>query len=156
MDDDFDVSRPDLMDDLADAVEVGMEQERLPHGLVVDRRIREANLEGPQITFADRQATSNRPEPLRDPLHVVAEREMVLEQGLEAALERLIVDPKQGVHERFDIDLAGVDHGLVQDAIGVRPPEPHEMPPVEQRLEYVAEADAHHVAKASAYDREAS
>src|SRR5207247_9177224 len=103
VDDDFDFSPPDLMDDLADAVEVGVEQERLPHGLVVDRRVRETNLEGPQVSFADRQATSNRPEALRDPLHVVAEGEMVLEQGFQAAFESLIVATTEDVHERCDI-----------------------------------------------------
>src|SRR5438132_11377182 len=108
------------MNDLPHPVEVGVEQERLPHGLVVDRGVRKANLEGSQISFADRQAASNRPESFRDSLHVIAEREMVLEQGLEAALERLLVDPKQVVHERLDIELAGVGEELVQDARGVR------------------------------------
>src|SRR2546423_11519848 len=66
MDDDFDFSGPDLVDDLAHPVEVRMEQERLPHRLIVDRRVREANLEGPQVSLADREPATDRPEALRD------------------------------------------------------------------------------------------
>src|SRR5256885_3350940 len=39
------------------------------------------------------------------------------------------------VHQRLDIDLAGVRHQLVQDAIGVRPPEADHMLPGEQLFE---------------------
>jgi len=48
---------------------------------------------------------------------------VVLEQGIQAALERLVIDPEQVVHERLDVDLAGVRNQLVQDAVGVGPPE---------------------------------
>src|SRR5437016_3328608 len=154
MDDDLDVSCPNLVNDFADAVEVGVEQERLPDGLVVDRSVREANLERPEVSFADRQAASNRPEALRDSFHVVAQGEMVLEQGFQAAFERLLVHPKQVVHERFDVDLAGVRHEFVQAARRVRPPETHEMLPGEQFLDQVPEGDVHHFAERRVHDQE--
>src|SRR2546422_11070834 len=71
--DDLDVTRPDLPDNLPDAREVRMEQERLSHRLIVDRGVREPDLEGPQIAFTNRQAAAHRAETLRDRLHVRAE-----------------------------------------------------------------------------------
>jgi len=59
--------RPDLADDLAGPGRSRMEQERLPHGLVVDRRVREANLERPQVSFADREPAADRPKAFRNP-----------------------------------------------------------------------------------------
>ena len=44
MDDDLDLPGTNLVNDLADSVKVCMEQESLPDRLVVDRRVREANL----------------------------------------------------------------------------------------------------------------
>src|SRR2546428_220346 len=56
--DDLDVTRPDLPDNLPDAREVRVEQERLSHGLIVDRGVREPDFEGPQIAFTNRQAAA--------------------------------------------------------------------------------------------------
>src|SRR5438309_11080430 len=64
VDDDFDFPGPDLLHDISDAVEIGVEQERLANRLVVDRRIREADLEGPQVSLADRETAANCPEAL--------------------------------------------------------------------------------------------
>ena len=51
---DLDLARSDFPDNLADPGEVRVEQERLPHRLVIDWRVREANLERPEVAFADR------------------------------------------------------------------------------------------------------
>src|SRR5947208_3164541 len=47
MNDDLDFSPSNLVNDLADSVEVRVEQEGLSDGLVVNRRVREADLQGP-------------------------------------------------------------------------------------------------------------
>src|SRR6266571_489908 len=47
MDDQLDLTRTNLLHNLPHAREVGVEEERLPHRLVVDRRVREADLERP-------------------------------------------------------------------------------------------------------------
>src|SRR5213594_264113 len=95
VDDDFDFPGPDLLRNVSDAVEIGVEQERLANRLVVDRRICEADFEGSQISLADRETTANCPKALCDPFHVVAERQMVFEQRLQPALEGLVVDSKK-------------------------------------------------------------
>src|SRR5947209_8531544 len=64
VDDDFDFPGPDLLHDISDPVEIGMEQERLANRLVVDRRIGEADLEGPQVSLADCETAANCPEAL--------------------------------------------------------------------------------------------
>src|SRR3989454_8591053 len=69
---DLDLARSDLMDDLPDPGEVGMEEECLPYRLVVDRRVREPDLERAKVAFPDRESTADRTEPLRDPFHVIA------------------------------------------------------------------------------------
>src|SRR2546428_3366238 len=46
--DDFDLARLNLPDDLPDPREVRMKQERLPHGFVVDRRGRVTDLQLPE------------------------------------------------------------------------------------------------------------
>src|SRR5437899_3691121 len=143
------------MDDLPDPGEVRVEEERLPHGLVVDRRVREADLERPEVALADREAATNRPEPLRDALHVIAQREMVRQEGLETALELLVIEPQQAVHERLNVELAGVGDELVQDPVRVRPPEPDEMFAGEELLDQVAQGDVHDLAERSVDDQEA-
>src|SRR5439155_35556 len=47
---------------------------------------------------------------------------MVLQQRLQTAFQRLVVDPKQVVDEGLDVDFAGVRDELEQDSIRVRPP----------------------------------
>src|SRR5439155_17026591 len=111
------------------------------------RRIREADLEGPQVALADGQPATDRPEPLRDPLHVISEREMVLQQRLQTTLQRLVVNPKQAVDKALDVDFAGVRDELVQDPIGVCPPEPDEVLPGEQLLDQVAKGDVDDLAE---------
>src|SRR5881397_1366316 len=151
---DLDLARLDLMDDLPDTGEVGVEQERLPHRLVVDRRVREADLERPKVALADREAAANRPEPLRDALHVIAQGEVVGQEGLEASLQRLVIDPQQAVHERLDVELAGVGDEFVQDPVRVRPPEPNEMFAGEELLDQVAQGDVHDLAERRMDDQE--
>src|SRR5947207_13484458 len=155
MNDDLDFSRANLVNDLADSVEICVEQEGLSDRLVVDRRVREANLQGPQVSLADGQAAADRSEPLRDPLHVISEREMVLQQRLQTAFQCLVVDPKQAVDKALDVDLAGVCHELVQDPIGVCPPEPDEVLPGEHLLDQVAEGDVDDLAEGRVDDQEA-
>src|SRR2546427_3769163 len=152
---DLDFTRSDLPDDLPDPGEVRVEQERLPHGLVVDRRVREANLERPQVALADREPAADRPEPLRNPFHVMAEGQMVRQERLEASLHRLVVDPQEAIHEGLDVELAGVGEELVQDPIRVRPPEPDEVLPGEELLDQVAEGDVHDLAERGVNDQEA-
>src|SRR5436189_243958 len=84
---------PNGPDNLADPGEVRVEQEHLPHRLVVDRRVREANLKRPEVAFADREPAADCPEPLRNCFHVVAEGEVVRQERLETTFECLIVDP---------------------------------------------------------------
>src|SRR6266705_367491 len=143
------------MDDLSNPPEVRVEEERLPHRLVVDRCVREADLERPEVALADREAAANRPEPLRDALHVIAQREVVRQEGLEAALERLVIEPQQAVHEPLDVELAGVGDELVQDSVRVRPPEPDEVLAREELLDQVAEGDVHDLAEGRVDDQEA-
>src|SRR2546428_13801633 len=78
--DDLDVTRPDLPDNLPDAGKVRMEQERLSHALTVDRGVREPDLEGSQTPFTNRQAAPDRAEPLRARLRLIAEGRMVLQK----------------------------------------------------------------------------
>src|SRR2546425_886155 len=146
MNDDLDVTRPNLLNNLPDAREVRVEQERLSHRLIVDRGVCEPNLEGPQIAFTNRQTAADCAEPLRDRLHVIAEGQMVLEERLQASLQRLVVDLQEAVHERSDIELAGVRDELVQDAVRVRPPESDEVFAGEQLLDQVAQGDVHDLA----------
>src|SRR5713101_3228386 len=108
MDDDLDFSCADLVHDVADPIEVCMEEERFPNGLVIDRSVRKADLERPEVSFADREPAADRPESFRDPLHVVSEGEMVLEQGLQAAFEGLVVNPEKVIDECLDVDLSSV------------------------------------------------
>src|SRR3989454_3944959 len=152
---DLDLARSDLMDDLPDPGEVGVEEQRLPHRLVVDRRVREADLERPKVALADREASANRPEPLRDALHVIAQGEVVGQEGLEAALERLVIEPQQAVPERLHVELAGVGDELVQDPVRVRPPEPNEVLAGEELLDQVAQGDVHDLAERRMDDQEA-
>src|SRR5437867_8739183 len=151
---DLDLARSNLPDNLADPREVRVEQERLPHGLVVDRRVREANLERPEVAFADRQPTADRTEPLRYPFHVVAERKMVRQERLEAPLKRLIVDSQEVVYERLNIEFAGVGDEFVENPIGIRPPEPDEVLAGEEFLYEVAQGDVHDLAERRMDDQE--
>src|SRR5438093_10211993 len=151
---DLDLARSDLMDDLPDPGEVGVEKQRLPNRLVVDRCVREADLERPEVALADREAAANRPEPLRDALHVIAQGEVVRQEGLEAAPEGLVIDPQQVVHEGLDIELAGVGDEFVQDPVWVRPPEPDEMLAGEEFLYEVAQGDVHDLAERRMDDQE--
>src|SRR2546425_7549593 len=155
MNDDLDVTRPNLLNNLPDAREVRVEQERLSHRLIVDRGVCEPNLEGPQIAFTNRQTAADCAEPLRDRLHVIAEGQMVLEERLQASLQRLVVDLQEAVHERSDIELAGVRDELVQDAVRVRPPESDEVFAGEQLLDQVAQGDVHDLAERRMDDQEA-
>src|SRR5436309_8104585 len=152
---DLDLARSDLMDDLPDPGEVGVEEQRLPHRLVVDRRVREADLERPKVALADCEAAANRAEPLRDSLHVIAQGEVVRQEGLEAALERLVIEPQQAVHERLHVELAGVGDELVQDPVRIRPPEPDEVLAGEELLDQVAQSDVHDLAERRMDDQEA-
>src|SRR5438094_201359 len=95
MNHDLDLARSNLPDNLPDPREVSMEQEGLPYRLVVYRRVREANLERPQVALADREPAADRPEPLRDPFHVIPEGQVVCQESLQTSLEGLVVDPKQ-------------------------------------------------------------
>src|SRR3989442_5501433 len=147
MNHDLDLARSDLVDNFPDSGEVRVEEEGLPHRLVVDWRVREADLERSQVAFADREGAANRSEPLRDALHVVAQGEVVRQEGLEAALERLLIEPQQAVHERLHVELAGVGHEFVQDPVRVRPPEPDEVLAGEELLDQVAEGDVHDLAE---------
>src|SRR3989475_7509493 len=142
------------MDDLSDPRDVRVEEERLPHCLVVDGRVRETDLERPEVALADREAAANRPEPLRDALHVIAQGEVVRQEGLEAALERLFIEPQQAVHERLHVELAGVGDKLVQDSVRVRPPEPDEVLAGEELLDQVAQGDVHDLAERRMDDQE--
>src|SRR2546422_2073833 len=155
VDDDLDLAGPDLLHNVSDAIEIGVEQERLANRLVVDRRIGEANLEGPQVSLADRETAANGPEALGNPFHVVAEGQMVFEQRLQPAFEGLVVNPKQVIHERFDVNLAGVGHQLVQDPVRVRPPEPHHVLAGQELLDQVTEGDVHNLAERRMDDQEA-
>src|SRR3989442_6864296 len=129
------------MDDLSDPREVRVEEERLSHRLVVDGRVRETDLERPEVALADREAAANRPEPLRDSLHVIAQRKVVRQEGLEAALERLVIDPQQAVHERLHVELTGVGNEFVEDSGGGRPPAPAEGLAGEVLLDQVTASD---------------
>src|SRR3989454_2476723 len=151
---DLDLARSDLVDDLADPGEVRVEEERLSHGLVVDRRVREADLERPEVALADGEAAADRPEPLRDALHVIAQGEVVRKESLETALERLVIEPQQAVHQGVHVELAGVGDELVEDPVGVRPPEPNEMFAREELLDQVAQSDVHDLAKRCMDDQE--
>src|SRR5436309_2253433 len=152
---DLDLARSDLPDDLSDPGEVRVEEEGLPQRLVVDRRVRETDLERPEVALADREAAANRPEPLRDALHVIAQGEVVRQEGLEASLQRLVIDPQQAVHERLDVELAGVGDEFVQDPVRVRPPKPNEMFAGEELLDQVAQGDVHDLAERRMDDQEA-
>src|SRR5712691_6597836 len=59
VDDDLDLPRPDPLHNVSDAVEIGVEEQCLANRLVVDRRICEADLEGPQVSLADRETAAN-------------------------------------------------------------------------------------------------
>src|SRR6266487_4551583 len=155
MDDDLDLTGTNLLHDLPHAREIRVEQERLPHGLVVDRRVREADLERPQVALADREPAADRAEPLRDPLHVVAEGQMVLEERLQAAFQGLVVELQEAVDEGLDIELLRVRDELVQDSVRVRPPEPHEVLAGEELLDEVAQGDVHDLAERRMHDEEA-
>src|SRR2546425_8268137 len=76
------LARSNLVDDLPDPCEVRMEQERLPNRLVVDRRVREADLERPEASFADPEAAADSAETLREGPHVIAQRAAVYQEGL--------------------------------------------------------------------------
>src|SRR2546427_3225889 len=151
---DLDLARSDLVNDLSDPGEVRVEEERLPHRLVVDRCVRETDLERPEVTLADREPAADRPEPLRDALHVIAQGEVVRQEGLEAALECLFIEPQQAVHERLHVELAGVGDELVQDSVRVRPPEPDEVLAGEELLDQVAQGDVHDLAERRMDDQE--
>src|SRR2546427_12459554 len=152
---DLDLARSNLPDDLSDPREVRVEEERLSHRLVVDGRVRETDLERPEVALADREAAANRPKPLRDALHVIAQGEVVRQEGLEAALECLFIEPQQAVHERLHVELAGVGDKLVQDSVRVRPPEPNEVLAGEELLDQVAQGDVHDLAERRMDDQEA-
>src|SRR5438093_5312243 len=154
MNHDLDLARSNLPDDLPDPREVRVKQERLPHRLVVDRRVREADLERPQVALADREPAADRPEPLRDPFHVIPKGQVVCQESLQTSLEGLVVDPKQVVHEGLDVELAGVGDEFVQDPVGVRPPEPDEVLASEELLDQVAEGDVHDFAEGRMDDEE--
>src|SRR6266508_1348576 len=154
-DDDLDLTSTNLLHDLAHAREVRVEQERLPHRLVVDRRVREADLERPQVALADREPAADRAESLRNRLHVIPEGQVVLEQRLQATLQGLVVDPQQVVREALDVEFAGVRHELVQDPVRVRPPEPDEVLTREQFLDQVAQGDVDDLAERRMDDQEA-
>src|SRR2546426_7833835 len=151
---DLDLARSNLPDDLSDPREVRVEEERLSHRLVVDGRVRETDLERPEVALADREAAANRPKPLRDALHVIAQGEVVRQEGLEAALECLFIEPQQAVHERLHVELAGVGDELVQDSVRVRPPEPDEVLAGEELLDQVAQGDVHDLAERGMDDQE--
>src|SRR5438552_2744486 len=51
MNHDLDLPQSDLLDDISDPGEVRVEQKRLSHGFVVDRRVRESDLEGPEVAL---------------------------------------------------------------------------------------------------------
>src|SRR2546425_4964248 len=155
VDHDLDLARSDLPDDLSDPCEVRVEEERLPHRLVVDRRVREADLERPEVALADSEASADRAEPFRDGLHVIAQGEMVRQERLETALERLVIEPQQAVHQGVHVELAGVGDEFVQDPVGVRPPEPNEMFAREELLDQVAQSHVHDLAKRCMDDQEA-
>src|SRR5467141_2690986 len=53
MNDDLNRTGSNLVDAFPDTSEVRVEEERLPNGLVVDRRVREADLEGSKVAFAN-------------------------------------------------------------------------------------------------------
>src|SRR6266704_635652 len=154
VDHDLDLARSDLVDDLPDPGEVGVEEQRLPNRLVVDRRVRESDLERAEVALADREPAADRPEALRDSFHVVAEGQVVRQEGLEAALEGLVIEPQQAVYERLHIELAGVGHEFVQDPVRVRPPEPDEVLAGEELLDQVAEGDVHDLAERRMDDQE--
>src|SRR3989441_3697075 len=154
MNDDLDVTRPNLLDNLPDAREVRVEQEHLSHRLIVDRGVREPNLEGPQIAFTNRQTAADCAEPLRDRLHVVAEGQVVRQERLQASLEGLVVDPEEAVHERLDIELAGVRDEFVQDAVRIRPPEPDGVLAGEELFDQIAQGDVHGLAERRVDDEE--
>src|SRR5438093_2258367 len=151
---DLDLARSDLPDDLPDPGEVRVEEEGLPHRLVVDGRVREADLERSEVALADREAPADRPEPLRDALHVIAQGEMVRQEGLEAALERFFIELQQAVHEPLDVEIAGVGDELVQDPVRVRPPEPDEVLAGKEYLYKVAQSYVHDLAERGMNDQE--
>src|SRR2546425_6450206 len=152
--DDLDVTRPDLPDNLPDAREVRVEQERLANRVVIYRGVREPDLEGPQVALADRQAAADRAEPLRDRLHVIAEGQMVLQERFQATLQGLVINLQESIDEGIHVELLRVRDEFVQDPIWVRPPEPHEVLAGEQLLDEVAQGDVHDLAERRVDDQE--
>src|SRR3989442_2408936 len=145
---------PVLLDNLPNAREVRMEQERLSHRLIVDRGVREPNLEGPQIAFTNRQTAADRAEPLRDRLHVVAEGQMVLDERLQAPLQRLVINLQESIDEPIDVKLLRIRDELVENPVRVRPPEPHEVLAGEQLFDQIAQGDIHDLAERRMDDQE--
>src|SRR2546425_1823198 len=154
MNDDLDVTRPNLLNNLPDAREVRVEQERLSHRLIVDRGVCEPNLEGPQIAFTNRQTAADCAEPLRDRLHVIAEGQMVRQERLQPALQRFVVDLQEAVHERIHVELLRVRDELVENPVRVGPPEPHEVLAGEELLNQIAQGDVHDLAERRVDDQE--
>src|SRR3989449_6873192 len=150
----LDVTRSDLPDNLPDPREVRVEQERLANRLVIDRGLREPDLEGPQVALADRQAAADRAEPLRDRLHVIAERQMVLQERFQATLQGLVINLQESIDEGIHVELLRVRDELVQDPIWVRPPEPHEVLAGEELLNQIAQGDVHDLAERRVDDQE--
>src|SRR2546428_1632872 len=155
MNDHLDLSGPNVLDNPPDAREVRVEQERLSHRLIVDWGVREPNLEGPQIAFTNRQTAADCAEPLRDRLHVIAEGQMVLEERLQASLQRLVINLQKPIDERIDVELLRVRDELVENPVRVCPPEPDEVLPGEQLLDQVAQGDIHDFAERRMDDQEA-
>src|SRR5207245_11471377 len=145
--DDLDVTRPDLLDNLPDAREVRVEQERLSHLLIDDGGVREPDLEGPQTAFADRQAAADRAEPLRDRLHVVAEGQMVVQERFQATLQGLVINLQESSDEGIHVELLRVRDELVENPVRVRPPEPHEVLAGEELLNQITQGDVHDLAE---------
>src|SRR5256712_1818576 len=152
--DDLDVTRPDLPDNLPDAGKVRMEQERLSHGLIVDRGVREPDLEGSQIAFTNRQAAADRAEPLRDRLHVIAEGQMVLQERLQPALQGLVINLQESIDEAIHVELLRVRDELVENPVRVGPPEPHEVLAGEQLFDQITQGDIHDLAERRVDDQE--
>src|SRR3989441_1371152 len=155
MNDDLDVPRPNLLNNLPDAREVRVEQAPLRDRLIVDRGVCEPNLEGPQIAFTNRQTAADCADPLRDRLHVIAEGQMVRQERLQPALQRFVVDLQEAVHERIHVELLRVRDELIENPVRVRPPEPHEVLAGEELFDQVAEGDIHDLAERRMDDQEA-
>src|SRR2546422_6496067 len=152
--DDLDVARSDLPDNLPDARESRGEQERLASRLVIDRGVREPKLEGPQVAFTNRQAAADCAEPLRDRLHVIAEGQMVLQERFQATLQGLVINLQESIDEGIHVELLRVRDELVENPVRVGPPEPHEVLAGEELLNQITQGDVHDLAERRVDDQE--